>query len=225
MLSLSIILAYVALAAGLVAGLAMLFRLGRGATGKPGTVFLWVHKIAGYFFIAVMGSLFAAMLYKVTEFGAEFSPRVGWHAAVGLAVFSFALFKWAVVRPFRGMMKFAPPLGIVVLALAFIVVMLSATVELLSEAGRTGVETLPPETEITGLSEVEGDDELPAARFVFAEKCGKCHHCRRPFEKPPADGNWAPLIKRMRSYKPAWINDAEAAEIKLYLDGDYGPGK
>lgn len=225
MLSVSIVSAYVALAAGLVAGLAMLFHLGRGTTGKTGTVFLWVHRIAGYFFIAVMASLFAAMLYKVTEFGAEFSPRVGWHAAVGLAVISFALLKWAVVRPFRGMMKFAPPLGIVVLALVFIVVMLSATMGLLSEAGRTGGGALPPGTEITGLSEVEWDDELPATRFVFAEKCGKCHHCRRPFEKPPAGGDWAPLIKRMRSYKPAWINDAEAVEIKLCLDGDYGPGK
>jgi hypothetical protein len=65
---------------------------------------------------------------------------------------------------------------------------------------------------------------LYAAGFVFAEKCGKCHHLRRPFENPRPADQWAPLIESMRGFEPGWIADADATEIELYLTNDYGPG-
>jgi len=187
---LSIVLAYVALAAAFTAVVAMLFRLGRGAE-KTGPPSLWVHRVAGYTFLAITVFLFVGMLYKMTAYGKEISARVAWHGAAGFAVVAFMFLKWAVVRPFRGLMKFAPALGMV-------------------------PHMRPGATE---------RDPLRAARFVFAEKCGKCHHLRGPLAKPRAETDWPPLVERMRAYDRAWISDVDAEEIELYLVNDYGPGR
>lgn len=233
---LSIILAYVALTAAFVAVVTMLYRLGRA--GKTGPASLWVHRVAGYLFVAIMAFLFAAMLYRVTVYGKGLTPGVAWHGAAGFAVMAFIFLKWAVVRPFRGLMKLAPPLGIVVLSLAFVVINLGATMDLLDWLGARkpaavpAVEVVPGEEmlerheemmELMYPAEAEAD-RVHAARFVFADKCGRCHHLRRPFEEPRAAAAWPPVIDRMRSYDPAWINDADAASIEFYVANDYGPG-
>jgi hypothetical protein len=229
---LSIILAYVALAAAVVAAKTMLFRLGRGGGGKAGPAFLIIHRGAGYLFLLIMTFLFAGMLYKVTEYGDAFSPRVAWHAAAGFAVFVVMLFKVAVVRPFRGLIRLAPALGITTVGLAFVVVGLGPLAQNLAGAAKEGpaevVEVVPGEAMIERHEEMMGmmrggeEDPVRAGGRVFAEKCGRCHHLRRTFEKPAVD--WAELIGRMRSYDEAWISDAEAAQIELYLKSDYGPG-
>jgi len=225
---LSIVLAYVALAAGATAVVAMMFRLSGAAAGKGGAALLWVHRVAGYVFLAIMIFLFAGMLYKITEYGNALSARVAWHAAAGFAVAAFVFLKWAVVRPFRGLVKFAPPLGMVVFGLAFLVINFGATMDLL---GRLPQETVKEEGVVAEHLKVPHmrpgaaeRDPLRAARFVFADKCGRCHHLRRPLAKPRAEADWPPLIERMRSYNREWISDVDAEEIELYLVNDYGPG-
>lgn len=225
---LSIVLAYVALAAALAAVLAMLFRLGRGGE-KTGPASLWVHRIAGYVFIAIMIFLFAGMMYKITEYGNALSARVAWHGAAGFAVMAFLLLKWAVVRPFRGLMKFAPALGMVVFGLAFLVINFGATMDLL---GRFPKRVAREEAAAARHRELlhmrpgaAERDPLRAARFVFAEKCGRCHHLRRPLAEPRAETDWPPLLERMRGYDRSWISDVDAEEIELYLVNDYGPGR
>lgn len=235
----SIVLAYVALAAALTAVLAMLARLSGAAAGKGVAALLWVHRIAGYIFLALTIFLFAGMLFKIAEYGKALSPRVAWHGAAGFAVVAFLFLKWAVVRPFRGLMKFAPALGMTVFGLAFVVVMLGATTELLARLGAGEPSAVPVIEVVPGEEMLERHEEmmermrpgaperdpLRAARFVFAEKCGKCHHLRRPFENPRPADQWAPLINSMRGFEPGWIADADAMEIELYLTNDYGPGK
>lgn len=226
---LSIVLAYAALAAGITAAVTMLSRMGRPG-GKPGPAGLWVHRIAGYLFIALMTFVFAAMLYRVLTYDKGMTPGVAWHIAAGLAVIAFIFVKWAVVRPFRGMLKLAPALGIVVFGLAFLVVNLGTAVYVLdwlaprraAAEAAAGEEAKAVEAPApTGASV----DELHAARFVFAEKCGRCHHLRRPFEKPRPADQWTPLIKRMQSYDAGWISNEDVMTIEFYLTSDYGPGK
>ncbi len=224
----SIILAYVALAAALIAVLAMLARLS-GAAGKGGAALLGVHRVAGYVFAAIMIFLFAGMLFKIAETGKEVSARVAWHGAAGFAVVAFLFLKWAVVRPFRGLMKFAAPLGMVVFGLAFLVINFGATMDLLGRVSQTAVKEEEVVAEHLKMPHMRAGaperDPLRAARFVFAEKCGKCHHLRRTFEEPRPAEQWPPLIERMRGYERTWISDVEAEEIELYLVNDYGPGR
>jgi hypothetical protein len=224
---LSIVLAYVAMAAGATAVVAMLFRLGRGG-GRAGPALLWIHRVAGYVFLAIMVFLFAGMLYKITEHGKVLSARAAWHAAAGFAVVAFIFLKWAVVRPFRGLVKFAPPLGMVVFGLAFLVINFGATMDLLGRLPQEAVKEEEAAAKHLKLPHMRPGaaerDPLRAARFVFAEKCGKCHHLRRPLAKPRAEADWPPLIERMREYDRAWISDVDAEEIELYLVNDYGPG-
>jgi len=233
---LSIVLAYVALAAAASAVVAMLYRLGRG--GNAGPASLWVHRVAGYLFVAIMVFMFAVMLYRLAAYGKALSPRVAWHGAAAFAVMAFIFLKWAVVRPFRGLMKFAAPLGMTVFGLAFVVIMLGATTELLARLGAGEPSAVPVLEVVPGEEMVKRHEEmmkmmrpgageadrLHAARFAFADKCGKCHHLRRPFEKPRTETDWPPLLERMRGYDRSWINDADAAEIEFYLNKDYGPG-
>jgi len=229
MVLVSIVLAYAALVLGLAAAVTMLIRLGRGGGGKNGAALLWVHRVAGYAFAAIMAFLFVGMLYKITEYGEALSPRVAWHGAAGFAVLAFLFLKWAVVRPFRGLLKFAPPLGMVVFALAFLVVNFGATVDLLGNLSQKAAEEEAAAAEHLTLPHMRigaaERDPLRAARFVFADKCGKCHHLRRAFVEPRAATDWPPVIERMRDYDPGWISDVDAEEIELYLVNDYGPGQ
>jgi len=126
-----LILALGALALGAVAVLSQLWRMGR-IGGKPGPASLWLHRIAGYIFLALMTFLFVGMLWiKVPAFGGNLSPRDAWHAAAGFAVVAFMWSKWAIVRPFRGLLKLAPALGVTVFGLAFVVVGLVAVFRLI----------------------------------------------------------------------------------------------
>jgi hypothetical protein len=228
MVLMSIVLAYVALAAALAAVLAMLARLS-GAAGKGGAALLWVHRVAGYVFAAIMIFLFAGMLFKIAEHGKEVSARVAWHGAAGFAVVAFLFLKWAVVRPFRGLMKFAAPLGMAVFALAFLVINFGATMDLLGRVAQAAVKEEEVVAEHLKLPHMRPGaperDPLRAARFVFAEKCGKCHHLRRTFEKPRPADQWTPLIKRMQSYDAGWISDDDVVETEFYVTSDYGPGR
>ncbi len=221
----SIILAYAALAAALTAALTMLSRMGRSG-GKPRPAGLWVHRVAGYLFIALTAFLFAGMVYRILTYDKGMTPGLAWHGAAGLAVIAFLFVKWAVVRPFRGLMKLAPALGIVVFGLAFVVVNLGTAVYVLDWlAPRRAAPAAAGEETVEAPAPGKGADELHAARFVFAEKCGRCHHLRRPFERPRPADQWTPLIKRMRSYDAGWISDADVITIEFYLTSDYGPGK
>lgn len=224
----SIVLAYVALTLALIAVLAMLARMG-GAAGKGGAALLWVHRVAGYVFAAIMIFLFVGMLFKIAETGKEVSARVAWHGAAGFAVVAFLFLKWAVVRPFRGLMKFGPPLGMVVFGLAFLVINFGATMDLLGKLPQKAAKEEAAVARHLKLPHMRPGaperDPLRAARFVFAEKCGKCHHLRRAFEKPRPAEQWPPLIERMRGYERGWISDVDAEEIELYLVNDYGPGR
>jgi mono/diheme cytochrome c family protein len=222
----SIVLAYVALVAGAVATITMLSRMGRPAD-KPRRAALWVHRVAGYLFLALMTFIFAGMIYKVATWDKGITAGVAWHGAAGLAVIAFLFVKWAVVRPFRGLMKLAPALGIVVFGLAFVVVNLGATLNLVDWLAARRAAEAPVAKEIAAKEEAPPpgrEDALHAARFVFADKCGRCHHLRRPFEHPRPADQWTPLIKRMQSYDAGWISDEDVMTIEFYLTSDYGPG-
>lgn len=217
--AISMSLGYLALALAFAALLTQLWRMGRPNV-KPGPASLWVHRIAGYGAAALFLLLFLGMGVKVWRFGGDFSARVAWHAAAGFALAALLFAKWAVVRPFRNLMKLAPALGITTFVVAFAVINLAATVGLLSRAyGPTPVPPAaapepPPADKEKAAAPVDDD---AADRILFAEKCGRCHHLAPVFATARTGDEWRKVIARMRAYDDAWIDDAAAARIHTYV--------
>ncbi len=57
---------------------------------------------------------------------------------------------------------------------------------------------------------------------LFRDKCGACHGWKKPIEYFPGKSaeKRSAVIERMRTKKPGFISDAEAARIKKLLSGD-----
>jgi hypothetical protein len=222
----SMTLGYVALALAFVALLTQLWRMGR-PNAKPGKASLWVHRVAGYGAAGLFLLLLLGMGAKVSKFGGNFGARTAWHAAAGLALAALLFAKWAVVRPYRNLLKLAPALGVTVFALSFVVINLTSTVYLLGGAAApkgavpADKSTPPPAEKESQPALAEG---AAADRALFAEKCGRCHHLARVFQEEQEPDAWPAIVRRMQGYKEGWISDAEAAAIATYLTGNSGPG-
>ena len=54
-------------------------------------------------------------------------------------------------------------------------------------------------------------------------KCAKCHTTDRVAKDPGDEAHWTGIVKDMQAKDPAWISDAEAAEIAAALAAKY-PG-
>jgi len=214
--TISMTLGYIALALAFVALVTQLWRMGR-LNAKPGKASLWVHRIAGYGAAVLFSLLFLGMASKILKFGGNLGARTAWHAAAGLALIALLFAKWAVVRPYRNLMKLAPALGITVFALAFVVINLTSTVYLLGRAGA-------PKGAVPAGKAAPPSAEVVADRILVADKCGRCHQLSLVFTTKHTAGEWPETIRRMRGYDDKWISDADAAKIQTYLTTDYGPG-
>lgn len=189
---------FLTLLAGIIAVFAILFRLGREKSNK--SLWLWVHRISGYLFLAMISFVVVVMFYKVSSAEADFTPRAVAHISFGSVAFALALLKWALVRPFRGQIKLAPVVGLILLVVTFVTVNLSATMAALNPeiAGNTGRGTLT-------------DADL------FEIKCSRCHTAAKAFEEDREEDEIRLLVDRMRAKDPSWINEEEADDISVFL--------
>ncbi len=203
----SVILGYSAVAAGAVAVGSMLRHRAKGRPTRHARLWLWVHRVAGYAFFAVVVGMAVAMFARLPGYGEVFSTRVGWHVAEGFALIAAVFSKWLVVRVFRSQLSMAPTLGLTIFALVFSMVNFTATVDLLMAAAG------PP-----ALTR-----EVAAAEGVTAEKCGRCHSLKRVFAADHTPGEWPALVATMQGRRPGWISRADAAKIVFGLTHDYGP--
>jgi hypothetical protein len=223
-------LAVAALAFAFVATLTMVWRFGK-VGAQPGEKSLWAHRITGYAAAVLLVLLFGIMWVRVAIFGADFAPRTTWHAAAGVALAAVLLIKWAVVRPYRNLLKYAQPLGLTLFAAAFVVVALGAGAFLVGGLELPSPFAPKPAAEAPAGAPPAGTAAAPEAevtvadhRFLFAEKCGLCHSLRRPFQEERTPAEWDVVVARMQEHKPGWISDGEASVIKTYIINDYGPG-
>ena len=203
----SIVLAYVAVAAGAVAVASMLRHRAVGKPTRGPRRWLWVHRVAGYTVFGVVAGMVVAMLARLPQYGEVFSTRVGWHVAEGFALTAACVSKWFVVRVFRSQLLLAPTLGLTVFGLIFSMVNFTATVDLLMTAAG------PP-----ALAR-----EVATAQNITAEKCTRCHSLKRVFGRDRSPDDWPAVVATMQGRKPGWISRADAAKVVFGLTHDYGP--
>jgi hypothetical protein len=149
-----------------------------------------------------MTVLFFGMLYKIIGSGGGFGALTAAHITLGLGLFALMIIKWLLVRPFRGQMKLAPAVGLILVVLAFITVNLGSTIPIL---GRIG------------LSEFDKTDMFDY-KALFEVKCARCHDLDRVCVRERSDEENRDIVKRMQAMDPEWISDEEAERIIAYLN-------
>jgi uncharacterized membrane protein len=189
----------------------MLYRFGKPSSRPAGKASLGLHRVAGYAAMALLLLMLTGMVARTAFTGAAFSARGAWHAAAGLLLGAVLLAKWAAVRPWRGLLKFAPALGLTLFALTFATVNLTATINL--------VASKPPAIPAAPAGAPGAD--VAVLRTVVAEKCGKCHHLEQVFHEKRDPAAWREVVTRMRGYDPAWISDEDGRSIERYLVAEY----
>ena len=192
-----VIFAYITLMLGFIA---VLFGL---AQFKPSRLAKLLHKVFGYLALVLISVIYVFMLGNLFADGYLLTSLTAWHVALGVLLFPILVAKWLVVRPFRGVVKLAPALGLTAFVLLF------ATVNLGVISKYSPAETVP-----TAPVSAEG---LASAYFVehalIGTKCTRCHGIDRVIEAEKTPGEWLSTVERMRDKDPSWINDEETAGI------------
>jgi cytochrome b561 len=163
-----------------------------------------LHKVFGYLTVILILVIYVFMVYKLFAGGHRLTGLLAWHAAIGVILFPLIVAKWLVVRPFRGMMKLAPALGLTTFILFFAVVNLGGLIKL----GENLPENSPYEPVGGNLS-----TEDLSGKELIKTKCTRCHDLDRINEAKKTPVEWKKTVERMRDKDPSWISDEEAAEI------------
>ena len=204
LIDLKTILAFVALALGMLTAAVMLSLQGRPqAPENPGRLRA-IHRVSGYLFLSLVVVL--AVLGAVILRGARDAlPLRGVvHWVLGTLLLLLVLLKVILVRQYKKFMKMAPALGLTILVLVFLVAAVSAGYVLLTGGFGGGiVERIPViETALTpggapesGSADRAADDEddesaIALGKSVYDAQCAGCHlrDSRNQLVGPGLDG-------------------------------------
>ncbi|MBM3307492.1 MAG: hypothetical protein FJY74_04120 [Candidatus Eisenbacteria bacterium] len=113
----------------LVSALRLLGGSGRGRLGPD--ALRVIHRIAGYAFALCLVVLVVAGAHRLAVAGDQISVRAVFHIVLALGGAALLAVKVLIARSHRQLLKYAPALGLVVFALAFVTVAISAGLEAL----------------------------------------------------------------------------------------------
>lgn len=200
------------LLAGAVAIVAILIVLGR-PEGKFTAAAKRVHRVAGWIFTVLFYALFAYMLIRVGNYWEEFPPRITSHITLAITVFLLLAIKVTLPRFFPNLGRHLFFLGILIYALAFPMVLLTAGHYLLS------VRILQPYIYHANFNPILADDRL--GRELLMSKCSTCHLLEKVL-RPRGPQAWAAVMARMVELSPR-ISRSEASQILYFLTENYVP--
>jgi hypothetical protein len=188
---------YVTLILGFIAVFFGLAQFKPSRRAKP------LHKVFGYSTLILILIIYVFMLGKLFTGGYIPTALITWHVALGVLLFPILVAKWLVVRPFQGIVKLAPALGLT----AFVLLFAAVNLGVISEYS-------PAETVPTAPVTAKG---LASAYFVehalIGTKCTRCHSIDKVIEAGKTPEEWEETVKHMQAKDPSWISDEEAAEI------------
>lgn len=144
-----------------------------------------VHRINGFFFLALFLYLAFVCLQFVVDTRTDMTPRATFHAAFALAALALIIFKIVVVHVYRGFYAKLPTAGLLIALFTFLAMATSAGYYLSvtsfgkerrvadvmekrvpSTAGKKDASTLPPRTDPESISVGKG---------LYLTKCAACH--------------------------------------------------
>ena len=163
-------LAVLLVAAGLTAAISMLTLMGKPERRVSVGALRTTHKTAGYVFVGLLVILAVMGVRYLAAAGDGLALRGVLHWTLAVALILILALKLAIVRVFKQFVKFAPVLGMTVVAMALLVAAISAGFFAVTrgrtptaEAGRPAVES----------AQLVGDAAL--GESTFATNCANCH--------------------------------------------------
>ena len=178
-------LAVLLVAAGLTAAISMLTLMGKPEKRMSVSALMRTHRTAGYVFVGLLLILAVMGVRYLAAAGDSLALRGVLHWTLAVALILILALKLAIVRTFRQFVKFAPILGMTVIAMALLVAAISAGFFAITrreapteEAGRPAVETVQPAAEavllVVEAAQLAGDPK--SGETLFATNCTNCHN-------------------------------------------------
>lgn len=200
------------LLAGSIAVICMLNLLGKKERKVSDKFLRSLHKGMGYVFALLLVVISILCLKYWASAGDQISIRAVIHGVLAFAVIIVFVLKLLIVRYYKQFLRFAPPMGLTVFALSFIVFMTSAGFFFL----RTLVaQSEPSEISIPSAAIPLGNAENGGALFI--SKCSPCHYADRE------DVKHGPGLKNIlkRDTLPTSNRPATVENISLQLRKPY----
>jgi mono/diheme cytochrome c family protein len=167
------LIACVFLLAGTLAFLSMMTLMGRAEKKADLVMLRRLHRVSGYAFAILLIPLAVLGLRFVRLMGDGLPPRGVLHAVLALSLLILLILKLSIVRFYRQFLKHVPVMGMSLLAISFVIFMMTAGFFLL----RAGTSALPDHTvEAAGAQGAKGiQDSGDSGAVIFKRNCGHCH--------------------------------------------------
>ena len=158
-------------ATALGAALSMFTLMGRPNRKMKPSFLKILHKTNGFIFLLLLLVISYICIKYVAGVGDSLPPRAISHSILALFLLIIFFIKILIVRFFKQFLKFVPVLGIIVLALAFVVCATSAGFYFLRSANSSSANG---NDSILSSDSIEGSAER--GEVVFQNKCSSCHY-------------------------------------------------
>jgi hypothetical protein len=120
------LLAVLLVGAGLAASLSMMARFGRPGDEARAERLRRLHKAAGWIYVTLLAPLAALGIDFISEMGDGLSTRGALHFVLAAALLAVVLLKVLIVKSYRQSLRFAPALGMTLLALTLVIFVITA---------------------------------------------------------------------------------------------------
>lgn len=203
---LSSLLSFIFLFAGAVAVYTMMAVQGKSVS-RP-KLYVKIHKVSGWLFVALFALLFIFMLQKVGEYWEDFSSLVALHVTLAVSALLLIALKVATPRFFSRLNKNMFALGIGVYLLSFTLVVITAGHYLIHRVKGE------PYLSHAKLPEHMLDERL--GKELFITKCSTCHMLKNIMQ-PRSVKSWEKVVNEMVVLAKPRITHDEAGQILHYL--------
>jgi len=176
--------------------------------------YMRIHGIAGWVFAALFAVIFVFMLVRIKGYWEESSPRISIHVALATALVAMIALKVSIKRAFPQLGRHTFILGILIYAISFAMVGITAGYYLIWR-----YEERPALTQDklqTHMLEENMGKEL------FIQRCSTCH-LLKDIMAPRSAEAWAKVVNEMIEIAEPRIKPAEGEQIINYLSKTHGP--
>jgi ferredoxin-NADP reductase len=174
------------------------------------------HRIGGYLFISlfcVMGYFMVARLGDV-EGGA--SPGTMIHLTLAMVLSPLLFVKVLVARYYKSYYSVLMPIGLVIFALSFVLIGITAGPYL---AHQTRMQTVS----LAAIDLPPAGIDINFAAATMDKRCSKCHNLDRIAGARKDARGWLATVNRMRALPDSGISEADSRIIVSYLASQLAP--